>query len=72
MTTLTEDRLIRLLAEHGMELEILKGVSGVSIGYRVSKTFYNKRQAKIWMYMAARAMDAMAGGKDEAEHKQGM
>lgn len=41
--------LANLLNEHGMELEVLQGVSGVTIGYRISKTFRNRTKAGEWV-----------------------
>jgi len=61
--TLSEVKFIKLLNDNKMELEILAGVSGVTIGYKISKVFYNRSKARVWV---AKVLQAV-GDKDEIE-----
>ena len=58
--TSNEDRLTALLGELGMKLEIVKGVSGVTIGYSISKVFYNRSDAAAWVKDMKQLHDARA------------
>lgn len=60
--TLSETKFIKLLNDNKMDLELIVGVSGVTIGYKISKVFYNRSKARVWV---ARILKAGDGNEDE-------